>query len=123
MILQLKSEEDKAKKMSDTDHRMMQIKKLQHEINKLLTEEMAKKIKQAKQENFEYANRSGKWLAYKLRKEKSKNLIYKLVDEDQTERTDKEGIEKTIKNIMAHYIKQQIRIRKELSNIYKGTGM
>lgn len=79
----MKREEEKAKKLNDLEHRILKIKNLQHEINKLLTEEMALKIKIAKQQNFEFVNKAGKWLAYRLRKERLKNLIYKLRNENQ----------------------------------------
>lgn len=63
-------EEDKVKNLKDIDQRILRSKRLQPEINKLLTEEMAKRMKMVKQENFEFANKTGKWLMYRLRKEK-----------------------------------------------------
>lgn len=54
------------------------IKSIQHKINLLLTEEMAVKLRYARQKKFETANKVSKWLAYKLRKERTKNIIYTL---------------------------------------------
>lgn len=39
---------------------------------------MAVKLRYARQKKFETANKVSKWLAYKLRKERTKNIIYTL---------------------------------------------
>ena len=45
---------------------------LKHKMNLIETEEMAQQIKTAKQDFFESANKPGRWLAYKLKKQKEK---------------------------------------------------
>lgn len=50
LISQLKNEEDRVKKQKHRNNWILKIQKLQHEINKLLREEMAKRIKLIKQE-------------------------------------------------------------------------
>lgn len=59
-IIQLKNEEDRAKRKKESQQQIMKIKELQHELNNLLTEEMARKIQQVKQKYFESANKTGK---------------------------------------------------------------
>uniref|UniRef100_A0A670Z4I1 Reverse transcriptase domain-containing protein n=1 Tax=Pseudonaja textilis TaxID=8673 RepID=A0A670Z4I1_PSETE len=44
-------------------------------------EELAQKIRNAKQNYFEDANKPGRWLAYKLRKEKESRKILQLIDD------------------------------------------
>lgn len=54
------------------------VKLIQHQINLVLTEEMEIKSKYGKQNFFESTNKVGKCLAYKLRKERTKNIIQSL---------------------------------------------
>lgn len=68
------------------------IKVIQHQINVLLSEEIAKKIKFARQNFFENANKSGRWLAYKLRKGKEKSIIQVLRDETGLEKFKQEDL-------------------------------
>lgn len=89
----------KQKKLERLEQRILNIKKLQHEINKLLTEEMARKIKLAKQQNFELANKTHKWLAYTLQKERSKNIIYTLRDDKLREYSDKKNVEAIVTKV------------------------
>lgn len=49
-----------------------ELKMLKHKQNLMETEEMGQQIKTAKQNLFENANKLGRWLAYKLRKQKWK---------------------------------------------------
>lgn len=58
---------------------------------------MAIKIKLAKQYNFEFANKSGKWLAYRLCKESAKNIIHNLRDDKQIEYSDRKNIEPIVR--------------------------
>lgn len=43
---------------------------------------MAQKLKAMKQTHFEHANKLGRWLAYKLKKDKEKRAIVQLQDEE-----------------------------------------
>lgn len=59
-----------------------QIKLLKQQLSMLTAREMEIKMSYAKQKNFELANKPGKWLACKLRKEKEKEMILKLEERD-----------------------------------------
>uniref|UniRef100_A0A8C6VAE5 Reverse transcriptase domain-containing protein n=1 Tax=Naja naja TaxID=35670 RepID=A0A8C6VAE5_NAJNA len=52
-----------------------------HKMELMEKEELAQKIKNAKQNYFEDANKPGRWLAYKLRKERESRKISHLIDE------------------------------------------
>ncbi|KAF7235731.1 LINE-1 retrotransposable element ORF2 protein [Varanus komodoensis] len=58
-----------------------QMKILKHKLNLLDTNELTKQMKLTKQNFFENANKPGRWLAYKVKKEKEKRLILKLKEE------------------------------------------
>lgn len=60
-----------------------QIKLLQLQIKIELTEELDRNLKFIKQRNFEQANKPGKWLVYKLRKEKERKIISKIRDKNK----------------------------------------
>uniref|UniRef100_A0A2D4K5G4 Uncharacterized protein n=1 Tax=Micrurus paraensis TaxID=1970185 RepID=A0A2D4K5G4_9SAUR len=52
-----------------------------HELNIEEQEEMVKNLRRAKQKNFEHANKPGRWLSFKLKKEREKRTIQQLQDE------------------------------------------
>uniref|UniRef100_A0A2D4P039 Uncharacterized protein n=1 Tax=Micrurus surinamensis TaxID=129470 RepID=A0A2D4P039_MICSU len=52
-----------------------------HKIELIEKEELAQKIKSAKQNYFEDANKPGRWLAYKFRKERESRKINQLINE------------------------------------------
>lgn len=82
MKKQLETQEGRLKSNPTVTKLKSRIKLLQHQINVLLTEEIVKKIRCARQSYFESTNKPGRWLAYKIRKEREKALIHALRDED-----------------------------------------
>uniref|UniRef100_A0A670XUF9 Reverse transcriptase domain-containing protein n=1 Tax=Pseudonaja textilis TaxID=8673 RepID=A0A670XUF9_PSETE len=54
---------------------------IKHKMGLIEKEELAQKIRGAKQNYFEDANKPGRWLAYKLRKEKESRKILQLIDD------------------------------------------
>lgn len=57
---------------------MYQIKFLHQQLSMLTVREIEAKLKYVNQKNFEFANKPGKWLAYKLRKDIEKKMILKI---------------------------------------------
>uniref|UniRef100_A0A2D4PIM1 Uncharacterized protein n=1 Tax=Micrurus surinamensis TaxID=129470 RepID=A0A2D4PIM1_MICSU len=51
-----------------------------HKLNLLEQEGTITKLTAARQIYFEQANKPGRWLSYKLKKEKEKGVIYQLID-------------------------------------------
>ncbi|KAF7242203.1 hypothetical protein EYD10_11436 [Varanus komodoensis] len=66
--------------MSSCGQRHLQLVAGRHKLNLLDTNELTKQMKLAKQNFFENANNPGRWLAYKVKKEREKRLISKLKD-------------------------------------------
>lgn len=62
------------------------IELLQHLINMILSKGIAKKIMVVRKNYFENVNKSGRWMAIKLRKEREKNLIFMAREEDGSEK-------------------------------------
>ena len=72
---------------------------VKHKFNLIESEELVQQIKRAKQNFFKNANKPGRWLSYRLKKEKQKRLITKLQDQNRDHQYKKEQIKK-LKNIM-----------------------
>lgn len=71
---QLKNQETKFKQNPMIQQLKWKIQLIQQQINIMLSEEPARKLKFARQTLFESANKPGRWLSYKLKKEKE--IIY-----------------------------------------------
>uniref|UniRef100_A0A670JBZ4 Reverse transcriptase domain-containing protein n=1 Tax=Podarcis muralis TaxID=64176 RepID=A0A670JBZ4_PODMU len=56
-----------------------EIKILQTQFSMLINKEVEWNIKRLRQKNFEFANKSGKWLAWQVKKRKEQNTINKIV--------------------------------------------
>lgn len=82
----IKKQEGNLKENPTATELHQRIHLLQHQINVILSEEIAKKVKFKGQNCFENANKPGTWLSYKLRKERERNLILTLRGEDGTEK-------------------------------------
>ena len=74
---------------------MYQLKLLHQQVSMLTVKEFETKLKYAKQRHSEFANKPGRWLAYKLRKEREKKIILK-VQEGNVELLDNERIKKAV---------------------------
>nr|GEZ82414.1 hypothetical protein [Tanacetum cinerariifolium] len=85
---------------------LQQIKILQSQLSLMITREIEIKMKYAKQKHFEHANKPGKFLAYKLRKEREKRIISKLQETEKTY-TEQEDIQKLIVNYYTNLYKRQ----------------
>ncbi|XP_042314349.1 coiled-coil domain-containing protein 138 [Sceloporus undulatus] len=72
-----KKEEAHQKNPTDTKIQN-ELKMVQKQLSMLLSEEIEYKLRCLKQKNFQFANKSGKWLAYKLKEKKSRNEITKI---------------------------------------------
>ena len=70
---------------------------VQHQIKLWWMSEMAMKIKQAKQNFFEKANKPGKWLAYRLRKEQTRNQIINLEGQEGDTKWEQKEIKKLLR--------------------------
>ncbi|KAF7236098.1 hypothetical protein EYD10_17095, partial [Varanus komodoensis] len=93
----------------------VQINILKHKVNLLDTNELTKQMKLAKQSFFENANKPGRWLAYKVKKEREKRLISKLKDGEglQVQNTQ---IKKIAEDFFARlYRKEEFSIEKVLN--------
>lgn len=88
-----------------------------HQINILLTEEMAMKLRYVRQKFFESANKVGKWLAYKLKKERSKSVIYTLKTSEGEEKHREEEIQKITAEFYNH-LYRPTKILKEKISVY-----
>uniref|UniRef100_A0A670YX33 Reverse transcriptase domain-containing protein n=1 Tax=Pseudonaja textilis TaxID=8673 RepID=A0A670YX33_PSETE len=84
----IKALEDDYKKLEKELQNMPQKKDIKfkmdiikHKMGQAEKEELAQKIRSAKQNYFEDANKPGRWLAYKLRKEKESRKIVQLIDD------------------------------------------
>lgn len=71
---------------------------------------MAMKLRYMRQ-NFESANKVGKWLAYKFRKEKTKNIIYALKTSEGEVKNNLEDIQKIITEFYS-YLYRPMKISK-----------
>lgn len=98
-ILQEKLKKEESNLMHNPSAKQINVKitYIQHQINKILMEELEKKIKLTRQAYFENANKPGRWLAYKLRREKAKTWINTVRDETYQERYAHEEIESITK--------------------------
>lgn len=54
---------------------------LQKQLDQISTEEIVRKLKYTKQKYFEFGNKAGKFLAYKVKKKKEGTLVTELQDE------------------------------------------
>lgn len=63
---------------------------------------MAVKLNYARQKFFESANKVGRWLAYKLREENSKNIIHTLKNKEGEEKCRKEDLHKIVSDFYKH---------------------
>uniref|UniRef100_A0A2D4HBF5 Uncharacterized protein n=1 Tax=Micrurus lemniscatus lemniscatus TaxID=129467 RepID=A0A2D4HBF5_MICLE len=78
LIKIIKSLEDRLTKTTGDEQIRNYLAQCKHEINILDQEELVKKLQYIKQNHFEYANKPGRWLAYKLKKENQKRNIDQL---------------------------------------------
>lgn len=106
-IIQKFKQEEKSFKFPENERIRKKIEKLQHEINVQQTAEMGEKIKIFKVEFFENANKSGRWLAYKLKKERQKNQIQALKDEFLKEKTKIEHLKVIVENFYEELYREQ----------------
>ena len=65
------------KKPSDNNI-LYQLRLLHQQVSMSTVKEIETKLKYAKQRHFEFANKPGRWLAYKLRKEREKKMILRI---------------------------------------------
>ena len=78
----------------------------------LTVKEIERKLQYVKQRNFEQANKPGKWLAFRLRKEREKKMIIK-IKEDNTEIIENKKIKEVFYNFFSNlYQKQEISVEK-----------
>lgn len=72
-------EKEEAHQKNPSDSKIQnELKMLQKQLSMLLSEEIEYKLRCLKQKNFQFANKSGKWLAYKLKEKKNRNVITKI---------------------------------------------
>lgn len=91
------------------------IANLQHQLNMLLSFELAHKLKLAKQSFFEHANKFGKWLAYKLCKIQADRKITKLKTQNGSLATHTIQIKATVQK---HYQQLFFHVQKSPTAIY-----
>lgn len=92
----LKKEEERLQEIPTNQGIYERIKRLQHEIRKLQTER--KKLKITRQYFFENANKEGRWLAYRLKKDRQRNYIQKCKNKKGEEELRLEGMKEIIEN-------------------------
>lgn len=80
LIRNLEKEEEKSQKGLNTKRNLYNIKRLKHQIRIIQTEEMERNLKTARQNFFENANKPSRWLVYRLKKERLRNIIDSLND-------------------------------------------
>ncbi|KAF7244640.1 hypothetical protein EYD10_09237 [Varanus komodoensis] len=116
MKLEQELQEDPSKKDLKT-----QMNILKHRLNLLDTNELTKQMKLTKQNFFENANKPGRWLAYKVKKEREKRLIYKLKDGEGRLQVQSTQIKKIVEDFFAKlYQNKEISIEKVNEYIRKG---
>uniref|UniRef100_A0A2D4KF82 Uncharacterized protein n=1 Tax=Micrurus paraensis TaxID=1970185 RepID=A0A2D4KF82_9SAUR len=76
-----------------------------HELNIEEQEEMTKNLRMTRQNFFEHANKPGRWLSYRLKKEREKRTIQQLQDEKGIYQFDLEKKKQININIFRVYIK------------------
>lgn len=111
-------ERKKKKKKKLTNEIIKQkILRLQHKIRVLQTEEVERNLKAVKQNFFENANKPGRWLAYRLRKERQKNQINILQEENGEETYRLQEMKKITEQFLKLYIICKIWIKESKRNI------
>lgn len=103
----LKREENKLIMNSSIKQIKVKINYTQQQINLLLAEDLEKEIRFAKLNHFKNANKPGKWLAYRLRKEKGRSWIICLKDETNQIKFVHEDLKKIIKNFYQELYKKR----------------
>ncbi|XP_060100332.1 uncharacterized protein LOC132575538, partial [Heteronotia binoei] len=114
---------EKQQKTGNSSQRKTRIMFFQHQINALLAEEIEKKLKWARQNYFENANKVSRWLAYRLRKEKEKKIIKMLKNQAKEEVFQNSQLKEIIQDFYRNlYKKQRIDLPKQEDYI-KGVEM
>ncbi|KAF7235371.1 Histone-lysine N-methyltransferase PRDM9 [Varanus komodoensis] len=97
----------------------VQMNTLKHKLNLLDTNEITRQMKLAKHNFFENANKSGRWLAYKVKRKK--RLILKLKDGEGRLQVQNTQIKKIAEDFFTRlYWKEEILIEKVKEYIRKG---
>uniref|UniRef100_A0A670XY46 exodeoxyribonuclease III n=1 Tax=Pseudonaja textilis TaxID=8673 RepID=A0A670XY46_PSETE len=80
---------------------------VKHKINLNVQEDLAQKIKLAKQNYFENANKPGTWLAHKIKKEQEKRMVIALPDQEEKLCTQTQEKKKIAKEFFMKLYKQE----------------
>lgn len=75
-----------------------EIKTLKKQIELEENEEIQKRIKYMKQLQFEHANKPGRWLAHRLKKQRERNIITEIKTQEKVLSTDQERIKEEFLN-------------------------
>uniref|UniRef100_A0A803SXA7 Reverse transcriptase domain-containing protein n=1 Tax=Anolis carolinensis TaxID=28377 RepID=A0A803SXA7_ANOCA len=110
--------EDKIKNNPKDEEATFKLEALKRQIDKQQLEEIGKKMTYVKQQNFENANKVGKWLAWKMNKRKQSHCINKIQDDNNTYFERKE-IEKQFVNYYRNLYTES-KISKEKVTQYLG---
>uniref|UniRef100_A0A670KCX7 Reverse transcriptase domain-containing protein n=1 Tax=Podarcis muralis TaxID=64176 RepID=A0A670KCX7_PODMU len=93
ILRQIMDNEQKLIKKPNNERIMQEIKSLQSQFAMIINKEVEWNIKRLRQKNFEFANKSGKWLAWQVRRRKEQNTINKILINGE-ETTDSKEIRK-----------------------------
>lgn len=109
--------EDKLKLNPNNKQLRDTIKLVQHKINLILMEEIERNIKFAKQNFFEHANKPGKWLAFRVKRKRTKNWVAALKDKVGKVFTSQEDLKKICTDFYKE-LYQKTEISKDLQGEY-----
>ena len=121
LITSLKNEEAKLKKAPTKKELLNKINILQHKINLLEQEEMEKKIKFTRQNFFENANKPGRWLAYRIKREREKTMITTLLNKQGKEIYKEKEIEEEICGFFKELYKKREGEEQRIANYWNNS--
>uniref|UniRef100_A0A670IWQ4 Reverse transcriptase domain-containing protein n=1 Tax=Podarcis muralis TaxID=64176 RepID=A0A670IWQ4_PODMU len=94
------------------------IKILQAQFATIINREVEWNIKKLRQKNFEFSNKSGKWLAWQIKKRKEQGTINRIIIEGE-EVTDPKGIRKEFLNYYRSLYKNKERNNSRIERFLK----
>uniref|UniRef100_A0A803SP10 Reverse transcriptase domain-containing protein n=1 Tax=Anolis carolinensis TaxID=28377 RepID=A0A803SP10_ANOCA len=106
---EIKRNESKSKQDPNDNRAKQDLENLRKQMTSLDLEEMANKLKFLKQQHFQNANKPGKWLAWKIRKEKKARTITEINSDGIRYTTEQEIADQFNKFYSKLYSKDNIR--------------
>lgn len=92
----------------------MNLKLVRHQINLLDQEDLEKKLRWMKQRQFENANKQGRWLTYRLKKEKERSRIHNLREGNGEWITGEEGKKKIAQEFYSDLYRKEDKSEQEI---------